>query len=83
MEQAKRAFKRSLALDPVNAETYLFLTSISLMERNPAQAQAWIEAYKRGPKGVTEEEFLEKNRHNPQINALEMQVQKIISSVGK
>lgn len=83
MEQAKRAFKRSLALDPVNAETYLFLTSISLMERNPAQAQAWIDAYKRGPKGVTEEEFLEKNRHNPQINALEMQVQKITSSVRK
>ena len=83
MEQAKRAFKRSLVLDPVNAETYLFLTSISLMERNPAQAQAWIDAYKRGPKGVTEEEFLEKNRHNPQINALEMQVQKITSSVRK
>lgn len=83
MEQAKRAFQRSLVLDPVNAETYLFLTSIALMERNPAQAQAWIDVYKRGPKGVTEEEFLETNRHNPRMNALEAQVQKMRFSVGK
>lgn len=53
------------------------------MERNPAQAQAWIDVYKRGPKGVTEEEFLETNRHNPRMNALEAQVQKMRFSVGK
>ena len=83
MEQAKRAFERSLQTDPVNEATYAFLTSIALMERNPDQAQQWIDAYRRGPEGVTEPEFLAKHRQNPRFDALQQQVNAMRSSVGK
>ena len=83
MEQAKRAFERSLQLDPVNEHTYLFLASIALMERNPDRAQYWVNAYRRGPEGVTEEEFLQKNRQNPRFDAVQKQIDSFRSSVGK
>ena len=83
MEQAKHAFERSLQLDPVNESTYLFLASIALMERNPDRAQYWVNAYRRGPKGVTEEEFLQKNRQNPRFDAVQKQIDSFRSSVGK
>ena len=83
MEQAKRAFKRSLQIDPVNEATYAFLTSISLMERDPQAAQGWIDAYRRGPKEVSEPEFLEKHRHNPRFDALEQQVKLLRASIGE
>ncbi|OUO57013.1 O-antigen ligase family protein [Candidatus Avelusimicrobium gallicola] len=83
MEQAKRAFERSIKIDPVNPATYAFLTSIALMERNPEHAQQWIDAYRRGPAGVTEPEFLDKHRKNPQFDALQQQVDLMRASVGK
>ncbi len=83
MAQAQRAFERSLKVDPVNEATYRFLTSIALMERNPDKAQAWIDAYRRGPEGVTELEFLEKNRTNPLFDGLQQQVNLLRASVGK
>ena len=83
MAQAKKAFERSLKLDPVNESTYLFLTSIALMERNPDQAQAWIDAYRKGPQGVTENEFLEKHRTNPRFDVPQQQVHALRATVGK
>ena len=71
MELAKKSFQRSLLLDPVNEATYMFLISIAMMERDPAGAQAWIDAYRRGPEGVTEPEFLQTHKHNARIDAQE------------
>ncbi len=71
MELAKKSFRRSLLIDPVNEATYVYLTSIAMMERDPAGAQAWIDAYRRGPEGVTEPEFLETHKHNARIDAQE------------
>lgn len=83
MAQAKRAFERSLKVDPVNESTYLFLISIALMERNPDRAQYWIDAYRRGPEGVTESEFLEKHRLNPRFDTAQRQVEQLRSAVLK
>lgn len=83
MEQAKRAFERSLKLDPVNESTYLFLASIALMEYNPERAQYWVDAYRRGPEGVTEENFLLQNRTNPRFDAVQKQIDALRGSVGK
>lgn len=71
MELAKKSFRRSLLIDPVNEATYVYLTSIAMMERDPAAAQTWIDAYRRGPEGVTEPEFLETHKHNARIDAQE------------
>ncbi len=71
MELAKKSFQRSLLVDPVNESTYAYLASIALMERNPAQAQEWIDAYRRGPAGVTEPEFLARHQEGAQIKRLE------------
>lgn len=83
MQQAKLAFEHALKLDPVNPDTYAFLTSIALMERNPAQAQHWIDAYRAGPAGVTEPEFLEKNKKNPRFAILQNQVEVLRASLEK
>ncbi len=74
MELAKQSFRHSLLLDPVNEATYTYLTSIALMEQNPAQAQAWIDAYRKGPEGVTEAEFLEVHKRSGQIDKLQMRL---------
>ncbi|MBE6421571.1 MAG: hypothetical protein E7027_05540 [Elusimicrobium sp.] len=79
MEKAKESFKRSLTTDPVNADTYAFLTSIALMERNPREALEWISRYRQGPDGVIEEEFLQKNRQNPRFFALEREALNLLS----
>ena len=83
MAQAKRAFERSLTVDPVNESTYLFLISIALMERNPERAQYWIDAYRRGPAGVTESDFLQRHQNNPRVDAAQRQVEQLRSSVLK
>ena len=83
MEQAKRAFERSLKLDPVNESTYLFLASIALMERNPERAQYWVDTYRRGPQGVTEEAFLQQNRQNPRFDTVQKQIDRLRSTVGE
>lgn len=75
MNRAKASFRRSLLIDPVNEMTYTHLISIALMERNAREAQAWIDAYKRGPDGVHEPEFLERHRQNPRILQLERNLQ--------
>lgn len=75
MNKAKESFRRSLLIDPVNEMTYTHLISIAMMERNAAEAQAWIDAYKRGPAGVQEPEFLERHRRNPRILQLERNLQ--------
>lgn len=74
MELAKQRFQRSLLIDPVNESTYIYLTSIAMMERNPAQAQAWIDTYRRGPAAVTEEEFLKTHRQSIRLAQMEQQL---------
>ena len=71
MELAKKNFKRSLLIDPVNESTYAHLTSIAMMERNPNAAQEWIDAYRRGPEGVVEPEFLERHQHSARLAQME------------
>lgn len=79
MELAKKAFQRALAADPVNPDTYFYLTQIALLERDGQTALEWIDRYRRGPAGVTEEEFLKKNRENPVFWPLEQQANALIS----
>lgn len=79
MELAKKAFQRSLLTDPVNPATYFFLTQIALLERNGAAALEWIDRYRQGPAGVTEENFLQKNRENPAFAPLEQQAKALLS----
>ncbi len=74
MEQAKKSFQHSLLLDPVNEATYVYLTSIALMEHQPAQAQAWIDAYRRGPKEVTEPAFLDSHKRSGKLDQLQMRL---------
>ena len=74
MELAKKSFQRALLTDPVNESTYIYLTSIAMMERNPAAAQEWIDAYKRGPAGVIEPEFLERHQHSARLTQMEQQL---------
>ena len=78
MELAKKAFQRALAADPVNPDTYFYLTQIALLERDGQTALDWISRYRRGPAGVTEEEFLKKNRENPVFWPLEQQANALI-----
>ncbi len=74
MELAKKSFQRSLLTDPVNEATYVYLTSIAMMERNPAAAQAWIDAYRRGPAGVTEPEFLKTHQQSARLAQMQQQL---------
>ena len=74
MELAKKSFRYSLLLDPVNVATYVHMTSIAMMERDPAGAQAWIDAYRRGPEGVTEPEFLQTHQHEPRLEQMEQRL---------
>lgn len=74
MELSKKSFERALLTDPVNEATYVHLISIAMMERNPAKAQQWIDAYRRGPEGVTEPEFLEIHRRNTRIDEMEQRL---------
>lgn len=74
MAQAKAAFERSLQSDPVNPETYMYLVQIGLLENNLDDAQRWLDAFYQGPKGVTEEEFLTRNRNFPPAAQLQAQI---------
>ena len=74
MEMAKKKFQHSLLIDPVNEATYVYLTSIALMERNPAQAQYWIDRYRKGPENVTEKEFLKIHQQSIPLTKMEQQL---------
>lgn len=78
MELAKKSFQRALLTDPVNADTYFYLTQIALLERDGQTALDWIRRYRQGPAGVTEEEFLTKNRENPIFTPLEQQARALL-----
>ncbi len=78
MELAKKSFQRALLTDPVNADTYFYLVQIALLERDGQRALDWIRRYRRGPEGVTEEDFLKKNRENPVFVPLERQANALL-----
>ena len=70
-DQAQRYLLQSLRLDPVNVNTYLLLANIALLRRDIEQAQHWLDAYRQGPAGVSEAEFLARHQNHPQIQALQ------------
>ncbi len=73
-EQARRALEQSLRLDPVNSSSYAMLISMALLAHDISTAQYWIDTYRQGPKNVTEEEFLERHKNNPQIEFLQQRL---------
>ncbi|MBO4674620.1 MAG: hypothetical protein J5601_00840, partial [Elusimicrobiaceae bacterium] len=73
-EQAKRALNLALQIDPVNVDSYVLLASMALMAHDTQAAQYWIDAYRRGPEKVTEEEYLARHKNNPQIEYLQQQL---------
>ena len=74
MDHAKKSFTRALQSDPTNPETYMYLVQIGLLENNVDEAQDWLNKFRQGPEGVTEEEFLKKHQNDPMANQLQMQV---------
>ena len=82
MENAKRALKMSLDLDPVNAATYEILASIALMEHHFDEAQYWIDHYKKGPQGVTEKDFLARHQHNERIERMQLQLNQLRANLS-
>jgi len=81
--QAKSALERGLKIDPVNVNSYILLISIALMAHDPDTAQYWIDTYRQGPDGVTEEEFLARHRNNAQIDFLQKRVQDLRAQLGQ
>ena len=73
-EQARRALHLALQIDPVNVDSYVLLASMALMAHDIQGAQYWIDAYRRGPEKVTEEEFLARHKNNPKIEYLQQQL---------
>lgn len=85
MELAKQSFERSLQSDPVNPDTYMYLVQIALLENEVEAAQNWLNRFWQGPQGVTEEEFLQRNRTYLPAKALQAQVnarQKLLASTA-
>lgn len=82
-EQAQRALKIGLEIDPVNVQSYVLLISIALMAHDPDTAQYWIDTYRKGPEGVTEEEFLARHKNNPQIDFLQKRVYDLRAELGQ
>lgn len=81
--QARRALERALELDPVEEKTYAYLASIALLQQKPQLAQHWIDAYRRGPDGVTEPDFLTRHRQlSPFFGALEQQTNALLREQG-
>lgn len=74
MAQAKEAFARSLQTDPVNAETYMYLVQIGLLENNVDEAQAWLDKFRQGPDGVKKQEFLARAKNYPPADRLQQQI---------
>lgn len=81
--QAQESLKRGLKIDPVNINSYLLLISIALMAHDPNTAQYWIDTYRKGPEKVTEEEFLERHRNNPQMDFLQQRVYDLRAQLGQ
>lgn len=75
--QAKAALLYSLKLDPVNVNTYLMLINMALFRHDVTEAQNWVNAYRQGPAGVTEEEFLARHWDNPQMQALQAHIDRL------
>ena len=81
--QARRALERALELDPVEEKTYAYLASIALLQQKPQLAQHWIDAYRRGPDGVTEPDFLARHHQlSPFFGALEQQTNALLREQG-
>lgn len=74
---AQKAFRKALALDPVNPNTYLLLINMALMRHDINEAQHWLDTYYKGPEGVTEEEFLTRHRSYPQMQALHAHIARL------
>ena len=74
---AQKALQKALALDPVNPDTYLILANMAVLRHDVTEAQHWVDTYYQGPKGVTEEEFLKHHRDNPQMQNMQMHINRL------
>ncbi len=81
--QAKKFFMDALKLDPVNVNTYVLLANMALLRHDVTEAQNWVNAYRQGPAGVTEEEFLARHRQNPQIQALQAHIDRLKEALNR
>lgn len=81
--QAQNALELGMKIDPVNINSYVLLISIALMAHDPDTAQYWIDTYRQGPEGVTEEEFLERHRNNAQMDFLQQRVHDLRAQLGQ
>ena len=81
--QAQNALEQGMKIDPVNINSYVMLISIALMAHNPDTAQYWIDTYRQGPQGVTEEEFLERHKNNAQMDFLQQRVYDLRAQLGQ
>ncbi len=79
---AKQAFLQALKLDPVNVNTYLLLINMALLRHDVSEAQNWVHAYRQGPADVTEEEFLNRNRQNPQMQSVEEHIARLKAALN-
>ena len=80
--QAKHYFLKALKLDPVNVNTYLLLINMALLRHDISEAQNWVNTYVQGPNGVTEEEFLERHRQNPQMQTVQAHINRLKETLG-
>ncbi len=74
---AHKALLKALALDPVNPDTYLMLSNMAVLRHDVDEAQHWLDVYYQGPDGVTEKEFLQQHRNNPQLQHMQQHVNRL------
>ncbi|ACC98640.1 O-antigen polymerase [Elusimicrobium minutum Pei191] len=77
---AKEKFEYSLLIDPVNPDTYFYMSNIALMQGNPQGALEWVDKYTRGPSMVKNDEYLKINKNN--AKAAQMR-QNILRQAGR
>ncbi|MCL2887947.1 MAG: O-antigen ligase family protein [Elusimicrobia bacterium] len=75
-ESAEKEFKASLVLDPVNADTYFYLSDIALARGDFKAATQWLDEYEAGPSFVKNPEYLAVNKNNPALQARREKVAK-------
>lgn len=80
---AKKSFLQALTLDPVNVNTYLLLINMALLRHDTQEAQNWVNTYFKGPEGVTEPEFLDRNRQNPQMRAVQAHIERLKAALNQ
>ncbi|MDR0291463.1 MAG: O-antigen ligase family protein [Elusimicrobium sp.] len=75
-DMAEKEFEASLALDPVNADTYFYLSDMALAHGDYKAASNWLDAYEAGPPAVKDPRYLAVNKNNQELRARREKVAK-------